>query len=337
MKSKMSDSRPKAGEIWVLVQQRQGIVEESTYGLIAEARRLAGETGRVTAVGLGSNSGEPLTDLGPYGAGRVVYVKDDRLSRYDGERYALVLADLIQRGDPACLLMAHSPEMADLGPRLAALLETGLVTHAVDLRIDERGKVSAIRPIANGYLFEEVQLGDPTPSLISFLPSVLSPDEPDGEKKAEILIETMPELLERPRAHLDSLIEAKPETLDLAEADIVVSGGRGMGKADSFRLIHDLAEVLGGSVAGTRPVIDQQVLPFERQIGQTGKTVSPRLLFACGISGANEFTAGMEKSQVVVAVNTDPRARIFRFADLGVVGDAHQILPLLVSRLRKVQ
>jgi electron transfer flavoprotein alpha subunit len=131
-------------------------------------------------------------------------------------------------------------------------------------------------------------------------------------------------------------IEADPEKLDLEKADIIVSGGRGVGKDEAFAIIYELAKTIGGSVGGTRPIIDWQILPFERQIGQTGKSVSPRLIINCGISGANEYTAGMEKSQKVIAINTDARARIFRFADLGVMGDVHAVVPLLIARLKEI-
>jgi electron transfer flavoprotein alpha subunit len=125
--------------------------------------------------------------------------------------------------------------------------------------------------------------------------------------------------------------------VDLEEADVVVSGGRGVGKGEGFDALRTLAQLLGGAIGGTRPVIDWQILPYECQIGQTGKTVSPRLLFTCGISGANEFTAGMEKSRRVIAVNKDPNARIFRFADLGLIGDVHEILPVLIARLKEAK
>jgi electron transfer flavoprotein alpha subunit len=231
--------------------------------------------------------------------------------------------------------MAHTPETSDLGARLGALLETSLVTRAMDLMIDDQKKPIAVRPVANGYLFEEVRLTG-SPYMVTFLPAVLN--SPDTEKQTPIRI-----LKESPQLPPEALqttvarrIEADPESLDIEEADIVVAGGRGVGKTDAFEIVHALAGALGASVAGTRPVIDSQTLPYERQIGQTGKTVTPRLIINCGISGANEYTAGMEKSGKVIAINTDPRARIFRFADLGIVGDVHEVLPLLIERLKEV-
>jgi electron transfer flavoprotein alpha subunit len=322
-------------DVWVLLQQRQGSLEESTFGLLAEARRLAGDTGKVAVVGLWPHLADQTNALGPFGADRIICVEHPSFDRYDGESFAPVLSHVLKRWEPDCLLMAHSPETSDLAPRIAAMLGAGLATRAMDFRINEEGEASAIRPVANGYVFEEIRFKSRRPWLVTFLPAVLSPDSPNPENKAEMVLEKPVDMPEQVRTRLESVIDADPETLDLEEADIIVSGGRGMGKGESFQIVHELAKALGGSVGGTRPVIDWQTLPFERQIGQTGKSVAPRLLFACGISGANEYTTGMEKTQRVVAVNKDPRARIFRFADLGVVGDAHEILPLLVKRLKE--
>jgi len=191
--------------------------------------------------------------------------------------------------------------------------------------------------VSNGYLFESIRLECRDAPIISFLPAVLTSPEPDRAGKTEILAETLEEQPGDLETKVIRVIEADPEDLDIEEADIVVSGGRGVGKDGAFDIIHDLARTIGGSVGATRPVIDWQTLPYERQIGQTGKTVAPRLIINCGISGANEYTAGMEKSQLVIAINTDPRARIFLFADLGVIGDVHQVLPILIERLKDLK
>lgn len=199
------------------------------------------------------------------------------------------------------------------------------------------GDALAVRPVANGYLFEEIHVDFQTPPVVSFLPSILTTPESDIMGEVEILSEPLDVSTDDLKTRVIEVIEALPEELDLEEADIIVSGGRGVGKGEAFDIMHDLARALGASLAGTRPIIDWQILPFERQIGQTGKAVIPRLIFTCGISGANEFSAGMEKSQLVIAMNTDPRARIFRFADLGVVGDVHQIVPILIERLKEMK
>mgnify|MGYP006294549379 CR=1 FL=1 len=315
-------------------------MDDVTFGLLGEARRLLsqmGEEGLVTAVVLGEGLGPELEKLSSFGADRVRYVDAKDLSRFQGELFARVLLGLIQREEPHGLLMAQNAQTADLAPRLGALLETALVTYAMDLQVDAQGRLVATRPVANGYLFEHVRLEGSTLPIISFLPSVLVAPESNTEREAEIHVEPLEVSPEELQTRVIEVMEADPEHLDLEETDIIVSGGRGVGKGEVFEIVHELARALGGSVAGTRPVIDWQVLPHERQIGQTGKSVGPRLIFNCGISGANEYTAGMEKSQKVIAINTDPRARIFRFADLGVVGDLHQVLPLLIERIKEMK
>jgi electron transfer flavoprotein alpha subunit len=327
------------GDIWVLVQHQKGTVEGSAFGLIAEARRLLQEMdnqGRITAVALGSGMEEALKPLGAFGADRVLYIMHESFGRYQGELFSLVLSEWIAQDDPFCLLTVQGPETADLCPRLAALMETALVTHAVDLRMDEEGRWVVTRPVSNGFLFEKILIQTRNCPIISFLPSVLNEPEPEDSGKAEVLTVTPDPATYDLETKVTAVRKASPGDLGIEEADIVVAGGRGVGKGSTFDIIHALARAISGSVGGTRPVIDWQVLPFERQIGQTGKTLEPRLMLACGISGANEFTAGMEKSRWVIAINTDPQARIFRFADLGVVGDVHEIVPLLIEEIKKV-
>lgn len=326
--------------IWVLVQHREGSVEEASLGLVGEARRIVSESGGrggVTAVCLGFGLGPELEGLGAYGADRVLYVEDESLARYHGELFAGELFRLAREYEPSCILAAQTPETADLCPRLSALLETALVTCAMDLNVDQSGKFHAIRPVSNGYLFEDILLECRGAPIISFLPAVLTAPDPHMTRQVEVLREVPAGQPGDLRTKVLRVIEADPEDLGIEEADIVVSGGRGVGRDEAFDVVHDLARAIGGSVGATRPVIDWQTLPYERQIGQTGKTVSPKLIINCGISGANEYTAGMEKSQVVIAINTDPRARIFRFADLGVVGDLHEVVPLLIERLKEMK
>lgn len=327
-------------DIWLLIQHREGTIEETSFGLIGEASRIISELGgegSVTAVCLGFGLEAELASLGGYGADRVLYVGGESLVRYQGELFARELFRLAEKHKPTCILVAQTAETSDLCSRLAASLQTALVTCAMDLHVDQSGKFHAIRPVSNGYLFESIRLECRGAPIISFLPAVLTAPDPDMTKQAEILSEAPVEQPGNLETKVIRIIEADPENLDIEEADIVVSGGRGVGKDEAFDIIHDLARAIGGSVGATRPVVDWQTLPYERQIGQTGKTVTPRLIINCGISGANEYTAGMEKSRLVIAINTDPRARIFSFADLGVVGDVHQVLPILIERLKDMK
>jgi electron transfer flavoprotein alpha subunit len=327
-------------DIWVLVQHREGSIEPVTFGLIAEARSIFTESrgkAQITAVALGSGLKKELELLSAYGADKIIYAEDESLSRYHGELFARVLSLMAKKHKPSYILLAHNAQTQDLSPMLAASLETGLVTRAMDFKINDHGDALAIRPVSNGYLFEEIRFNETDMLIVSFLPSVLSVPEPGETRQVEIQTELPDVDWNTLKTKVVEVIEAAPDTLDLEEADIIVSGGRGVGRDRGFDIVHELSVALGGSVGGTRPVIDWQTLPFERQIGQTGKTVSPRLIITCGISGANEFTAGMEGAQQVIAIDMDPRARIFRFADLGVVGDVHEILPLLIKHLKALK
>jgi len=327
-----------AYNIWILAEHKAGKLEDATFSLLAEARGLlsrSGTEGSVMAVVFGSGLAKELEKLARYGADRVLYLDSEFLSHYQGELFARVLCRLLGRDRPYCLLAVQTEETSDLCARVAALLGTGLVTCAMDLAMDTNRRLIATRPVANGYIFETVHLTCDTTPIVSFLPSVLTTATVEKSGKGEIVTELLEEHLCDCRMHVVKRIEADPETLDIEEAGIIVAGGRGAGKGKDFDIIHELARSIGGSVAATRPVIDLQILPYERQIGQTGKTVTPQLIINCGISGANEYTAGMEKSRLVIAINTDPTARIFRFADLGVVADLHALLPLLIERIRK--
>ncbi len=323
-------------DIWIFIQIRENEIEDATFGLITEARRLLdqlGQPGRVIAVAMGPGSESELQALGTYGVDRVLWMTGDRMKRYQGEIFSRALFDLVQKEDPACLLMAQSPETEDLAQRVAASLQTALVTRVVDFHLADDGTAAAVRPVANGYLFEDLALDTEPPPFILFLPAVLFDTEPDRETTAPVKKIPYTDTRDDLKTRTVKVIEAAPEDLDLEEADIIVVGGRGVGKGEAFDIVHELAGAIGGSVGGTRPVIDWGTLPYERQIGQTGKYVSPRLIINCGISGANEYTAGMEKSQKIIAIDLNPRARMFRFADLGVVGDVHEILPMLISRI----
>ncbi len=327
-------------DIWILVQQREGSIEAPTFGLTVEARRLIDELGGegdVTAIALGKVSRKELTSLGSYGVSRVLNITDDIMERYQGEYFSHALFNMIQSEAPTCLLAAQTAETDDLFPRLTALLKAGLVTRAMDFHMDPKGEVRAVRPIANGYLFEEIVLEKDVFPLVSFLPSVLLDAQPESDQDATVIKLESGVSKDALKTNIIQMIQADPENLDLEEADIIVAGGRGAGRDEAFDIIHQLARAIGGTVGATRPIIDWGTLPYEKQIGQTGKYVAPGLIINCGISGANEYTAGIEKSKHIIAIDLNPGARIFRFSDLGVIGDAHEILPLLISRITELK
>ena len=326
--------------IWLLTEHRDGSFTADTFGLILEAQQLKDHSESpvfVTAVVMGDDIPTDFEGLGDYGVHRVLCMENETLRLYHGERFSQSLFQSMENTPPDGFLAVHSVNNSDLCARLGGLLNTSAITHAMDIEIDSQKSWTVTRPVANGYLFEKVLLKRDFPAIVTFVPSVLLPGERIRPKSAEILRPLPKALTQVPQTEVLEVIEADPETLDIEEADIIIAGGRGMGTGEAFDAVHELARVLGASVGGTRPVIDRHLLPYDRQIGQTGKTVTPRLLINCAISGANEYTAGIEASDRVIAVNTDSRARIFRFADLGAVADVHELLPLLIKRIREIQ
>ena len=245
-----------------------------------------------------------LSFLKQGGADKIIHINHDLLERYHGELFANVFFDAAQKDDVSCVLIAGNEGTSDLGAKIAAMMNAPLVTKAMDFGFDDRGRGIAVRPVSNGYQFERMIIKEGSVSVISYLPSVLSAAG-DFKKKDDTPVEVItPDIdVSSLNTKIINVIDAEPENLDIEDADIVVAGGRGAGKGDEFNIIHELAKEIGGSVGGTRPVIDGQLLPFERQIGQTGKTIVPGLIINCGISGANEYSAGMEKAKRVISIN----------------------------------
>lgn len=339
MNTEAIEKGKRSGDIWILVEHREANLELETYGLISEAKRVVFEADNikgVTALALGSNLGEMRDSLETCGADRVICISDNMLEKYNGELFSLIIRDMINNYGPSYLFISQKDENADLASRLAALMETTVATRVVDFRIDGDGHGIVTRPIQNGYLFEKRVLRAENCPVVCFMPLALNILNNAHGYRAEMIEESADITFQDLKTKVIDTIKADPRDLDIEEADIIVAGGRGCGKGDLFNVVYELARAIDGSVGGTRPVIDQQLLPFDRQIGQTGKSVSPRLLITCGISGANEFTAGIENAGKVIAINKDPNARIFKFADLGIVGNVHDLIPPLIEEIKKI-
>lgn len=238
-------------DIWILDQARENKIEKATLGLIGEARRLlAGskKQGTVTVIALDINSGSTLEQLGPFGADKVIQLKNNDVTWDQGELVAEILFKLCQAKKPSCIFTSHSHETSDICPRLAALLETSLVTRVVDLKIDQQGRLQADRPVANGYLFEKIKLPWSPAPVITFLPSVLTPLHPNPESKVQIRDEWVEIERSRLKTKRVRVIPVDPDNRELEEADVIVVGGRGVGKTENFDAMHELARILGGSV-----------------------------------------------------------------------------------------
>jgi electron transfer flavoprotein alpha subunit len=268
----------------------------------------------------------------------VVYVTDDpRLSEYSAEMYSKVLGDLIEEGKPEIVLLGATSMGRDLAPRLAQRLGTALFTNCLSLEIDEmQRQLLATYPVYGGEYFQTSVCPEARPQMATVLPGAFRPPlaDPGRTGEVETIAVDIDDLKVRSKVLKVVGEEARPE-VPLDKAKIVVSGGRGMGDAESFALVEELAEVLGGQVGGSRGAVDEGWMDEEKQVGLGGTQIAPDLYVACGIAGAIQHYAGILDSKFVVAINKDPNATIFQVADVGIVGDVHEVLPALIKELRE--
>jgi len=321
----------KTNEIWVIAEIRKGSLTRVTSQLIGAARTLADAKGLgATAVLLGGeekHAGE-MARLSP----KVIWVRHPALDPYEATRHLAALSLLIDsRGTPSSIMAGASASGLELLPRLAARLGTGYASHCVKVWWEEN-QLAVKRPVYGGRAYEDLAFSS-EPAVLTIRPgafSVPSPLPQTGEIRiveAKLPDKLGPDIVER-KATATGKIE-------LTEATRIVSGGRGMGKPENFRLIEDLAEALGAAVGASRAVVDSGWRPYDEQVGKSGKTVSPELYIAAGISGAIHHVLGINTSKVVVAINTDPEALIFKNANFGIVGDATQVVPEIIKAVRK--
>ena len=323
-------------EIFIMVEQKEGTIEKPSFSLLSEGKQLSeklGNSSLLSAIVMGPGIKDLESELGSYGADRVYYFESPLLEQYQPDLYTGLISNLLKEKNPGIFLLGETSLSRDLAPRIAARLRAGLVTHCVDLIIDQN-QLTVVKPISDQFLYQKLVFRNPGLKILTFSPNVMFRGDPDINRKAE-LIRIHPQIdQEQGSVRFRELIKADSKTIGLEEADMIICGGRGVGK-EAFEMIHRLADALNGSIGGTRPVVDWGILPYERQIGQTGIEVLPTFLMTLGISGANEFTIGIERSKVVIAINTDRKARIFKFADLGIIGDLHKIIPLVIEQVKK--
>ena len=315
--------------ILVFAEQVDGSFRKIAFEAVSEARRLADTLGEtVTSVVLGSGIEGIAGELGKYGADKILVGDDPALADYATDAYANVLLDMVTNSDPRILLLGASSQGKDVAARLGARLDVGLAMDCIATRLDGEVFV-ATKPMYGGKVLAEVAV-DGVPQIAAIRPNVM--DIAEAAKAGDV---------ERVEVNTGSVktrvVEKKLEAaskVDLTEADIVVSGGRGMGGAD-FSLLEELAKILGGAVGASRSAVDEGWRPHSDQVGQTGKVVSPNLYIACGISGAIQHLAGMGASKYIVAINKDPEAPIFKKADYGIVGNLFEAVPAIIAELKK--
>lgn len=322
--------------VFTFAEQVDGVLTNVSYELLGKARELAADLDdKVTAVLLGENISDLAAELVAAGADRVLFVDSPKLKFYRTEPYTQAMAYVVEEYKPEIFLIGATGIGRDLGPRVAARVHTGLTADCTSLEIDSESKeLRMTRPAFGGNLMATILCSDHRPQMATVRPGVMVREVADPERQGEI-VELDVSLDENScYVEIEKIAKKIAQHVDITEADVLVAGGRGVGSAENFEILQELADALGGEVAASRAVVDAGWQIKERQVGQTGKTVRPSLYIAIGISGAIQHVAGMEEADYIVAINKNPDAAIFNFADVGVVGDLFEIVPKLTQALK---
>ncbi|MBI4576239.1 MAG: electron transfer flavoprotein subunit alpha/FixB family protein [Planctomycetes bacterium] len=320
-------------DILAFAEQRGGTFKKAAHEVVNEGKRLAARTGgRCIAVVLGQGVLAGAGRLGAYGASAAWVAEGPAYATYHGETYLAAMAAAVARAEPRAILLAASANGKDLAPRLAAHLDAPLASDLTGIEWTN-GRLVVRRPVYAGKATARVDMGTGR-AVLSLRPNVFTAEAPNGASAAVEPLAVTPLGGVAARTRILGVEPAPRGKVDLTEADFIVSGGRGLKGPENFHVIEGLAEVMGATVGASRAVVDAGWRPHSEQVGQTGKTVSPTLYLACGISGAIQHLAGMSSSKWIVAINKDPEAPIFKVADYGIVGDLFEVVPALATALR---
>ncbi|MBP2657326.1 MAG: carE 7 [Firmicutes bacterium] len=326
-------------DVWVYIEVTEGKPRNVGLELLGEGRKLADAMGqKLAGVIIGSDVEAIAKEVFAAGADQVYLVDAQELKHYSTDGYTAVFVDLIQTYKPSVILLGATNDGRDLGPRVACRIGTGLTADCTGLGIDEATKlVTWTRPAFGGNIMATILCPEHRPQMGTIRPSVFKRPIADYSRSGEIIRVLSKVNATDIRTKLIEVIRVCTTSCNLEEAEIIVSGGRGIGKPENFVLVENLAEVLGGSVGASRAAVDAGWKPHMHQVGQTGKTVGPKIYIACGISGAIQHLAGMTSSDIVIAINKDPDAPIFNTADYGIVGDVIEVLPILTAEFKKIK
>ena len=325
--------------IWVYVEVFGGKAKNVGLEIIGPAKRIAAVNGdKVVAVLLGCDLDDAVRAAVSYGADQVITVGGDSFADYTVEGYAFALTQLVQKYSPAAFLFGATSNGRELAPRLAARLKTGVAADCTGIEPGDGGAIQWTRPVYSGRMLSVVECSGARPQIATVRPGIFKRGEPDASLTAEIINEDV--ALPADAIHttlVEQITEAAEGAVKLEDAEIIVSGGRGLGKPENFSLVKALADELGGVVGASRAAVDAGWIPHVHQVGQTGKTVGPKLYIACGISGAIQHLAGMSGSDTIIAINRDADAPIFEIADYGIVGDIKEVLPAFTAAVQKLK
>lgn len=322
--------------VWIFAEQRQGKLSGVVYELLGEGKKLAQTLGeQLGAILLGYRMGDLASQLIAYGADKVYFMEAPELESFGDDFYAEAVTYLIRRYRPSIFLAGATSVGRSFIPKVAVMLGTGLTADCTGLEIDSQSRLLLqTRPAYGGNIMATIICSQHRPQMATVRPKVMKPATKEENRRGEIISVTM-DGKPNVRTRILQVVKMLEETVNLSEADIVVSGGRGLGDPINFQLVRDLAKVLVGAVGASRAAVDAGWISYPHQVGQTGKTVCPKLYIACGISGAIQHLVGMQSSKVIVAINKDPEAPIFQIANYGIVGDVLEILPILTNEFKK--
>jgi len=322
--------------IWIIVEQSKLEIRKVSLELISQGRIIADKAGEpLVAVILGKGVTELAQKVTAYGVDKVILVDDDKLAEYTTGAYTSVLNKLIQKEEPQAVLMGNTAIGKDLAPRLAHRLGVGMASDCTGMEYDENSFLAFKRPIYGGKAFAHVATSV-RPVLATIRPNTFPLTIPDTARQAVVVNETAAIDAADLRAIVKEIAIAASKRPELIEANVIISGGRGMKGPENYHILEECADVIGAAVGASRAAVDAGWIEQKFQVGQTGKTVSPTLYIACGISGAIQHLAGMGSSKVIVAINKDPEANIFNLADYGIVGDLFEVIPLLTDEFKKL-
>jgi len=329
----------KTKDLWVFIETtEEGKAKNVGIELLSPGRTLADKQGgKLVAVVIGNNTAAAVQDASGHGADLVLSVEGEEYQTYNTDAYTYAICALVEKYGPTTILIGATNNGRDLGPRVSARLQSGLTADCTALDIDEEtGCVAWIRPAFGGNLMARILCPDNRPQVGTVRPGVFKKPEA-GEGRAEIVKEPLSFAKENIRTKIVEVIRTAGEMVNLEGADIIISGGRGVGGPEGFRPLQELADLVGGCVGASRAAVDAGWISHAHQVGQTGKTVSPKLYVACGISGAIQHLAGMSGSDCIVAINKDPEAPIFEVADFAIVGDLKEIVPMMIEEVKKLR
>jgi electron transfer flavoprotein alpha subunit len=322
--------------VWVLCEHRRGVIAPVTYELLGKARELADKLKvEVSCLLLGVNIKDKAQELIHRGADKVYVVDDVRIEHVLEEPYTRIVSDLIGKHRPEILLVPATSLGKSLASRLAVDLKVGLTADCIGLDISPEDRCLLMtKPALGGTYMTTIVSRNHRPQMATVRPKAMKEALADGGRRGVVEVLELPEAFFTSRVKVLEVVDESASTVNIMEANVIVSGGRGMAKAENFKMLEELAKVLNGAVGASRAAVDEQWIPYSHQVGQTGKTVSPKIYIACGISGQIQHLVGMQSADTIIAINKDPSAPIFKVANYGIVGDVFEIVPLLIKRFQ---